>query len=446
MSSASVKITGHEKSRFEVYSNPSNGKKAVTQRWYIKANHPSEASKWLHALQRSADWSQERVKERHLEQFLKRPSSLTTRHSKRGSFSAMSGKSGNSQHYPGGGYTDTEDQLIGGSSETSLSASAGMNDLPPHNDSYELHANAVAAQAELVEQVFTSLDLSSQTSASTTASGSAEANKALRDGLAALRSMVHQYNTMTREREEWWQDRLAREKERAVVWEESLGIVVREGEVLERELRNTLRGKKVSTRRKSTGLWDDGTMPGSLSAEPQNMKMEPPSEKVVTAPPQDLKNEDETPTVPQKDRPQSVRFETPPPITTKSDMRLDMPLPAFQYSQPTTDADTEEEDEFFDAIESNNLPGLVTTPLEAAPEEGSKQLSQMIDISQYRDYEQLRERMPIGADNRPAISLWSVLKNNIGKDLTKISFPVTFNEPTSMLQRMVCPSQVQGTH
>ncbi|KAI9297005.1 hypothetical protein K502DRAFT_323508 [Neoconidiobolus thromboides FSU 785] len=36
----------------------------------------------------------------------------------------------------------------------------------------------------------------------------------------------------------------------------------------------------------------------------------------------------------------------------------------------------------------------------------------------------------------PAVSLWSVLKNAIGKDLTKISLPVHFNEPSSMLQRM----------
>lgn len=33
-------------------------------------------------------------------------------------------------------------------------------------------------------------------------------------------------------------------------------------------------------------------------------------------------------------------------------------------------------------------------------------------------------------------SLWAILKGSIGKDLTKISFPVFFNEPTSMLQRM----------
>ncbi|WFD36432.1 hypothetical protein MCUN1_003311 [Malassezia cuniculi] len=55
---------------------------------------------------------------------------------------------------------------------------------------------------------------------------------------------------------------------------------------------------------------------------------------------------------------------------------------------------------------------------------------------QFAPYTHLRDRMPIRNDERPAMSLWSILKNNIGKDLTKISFPVSFNEPTSMLQRM----------
>ena len=32
-------------------------------------------------------------------------------------------------------------------------------------------------------------------------------------------------------------------------------------------------------------------------------------------------------------------------------------------------------------------------------------------------------------------SVWSILKNMIGKDLTKITMPATINEPTSMLQR-----------
>ena len=34
------------------------------------------------------------------------------------------------------------------------------------------------------------------------------------------------------------------------------------------------------------------------------------------------------------------------------------------------------------------------------------------------------------------LTVWSFLKSSVGKDLTKISFPVSFNECTSMLQRM----------
>lgn len=39
----------------------------------------------------------------------------------------------------------------------------------------------------------------------------------------------------------------------------------------------------------------------------------------------------------------------------------------------------------------------------------------------------------ISQDN---ISLWSIIKNCIGKDLSKIAMPVVFNEPLSFLQRI----------
>ena len=35
-----------------------------------------------------------------------------------------------------------------------------------------------------------------------------------------------------------------------------------------------------------------------------------------------------------------------------------------------------------------------------------------------------------------SISLWSIMKNCIGKELSKIPFPVNYSEPTSMLQRL----------
>lgn len=41
--------------------------------------------------------------------------------------------------------------------------------------------------------------------------------------------------------------------------------------------------------------------------------------------------------------------------------------------------------------------------------------------------------------NRPNnnVSLWSVIKKNLGSDLSKLPLPVNFNEPLSLLQRMV---------
>lgn len=46
-----------------------------------------------------------------------------------------------------------------------------------------------------------------------------------------------------------------------------------------------------------------------------------------------------------------------------------------------------------------------------------------------------RDRVP-DKPNYP-LSLWGIMKNCIGKDLSKIPMPVNFNEPLSMLQRLV---------
>jgi len=46
-----------------------------------------------------------------------------------------------------------------------------------------------------------------------------------------------------------------------------------------------------------------------------------------------------------------------------------------------------------------------------------------------------RNRLPCPAPS-DAPSLWNILKKNIGKDLSRISMPVTLNEPLGVLQRM----------
>lgn len=47
-----------------------------------------------------------------------------------------------------------------------------------------------------------------------------------------------------------------------------------------------------------------------------------------------------------------------------------------------------------------------------------------------------RTSLPAEQFQRNDFSLWSVLKQCIGKELSKITMPVVFNEPLSFLQRM----------
>ncbi|CAH9102588.1 unnamed protein product [Cuscuta epithymum] len=46
-----------------------------------------------------------------------------------------------------------------------------------------------------------------------------------------------------------------------------------------------------------------------------------------------------------------------------------------------------------------------------------------------------RKRLPDPIEKEKGVSLWSMIKDNVGKDLTQVCLPVYFNEPLSSLQR-----------
>ncbi len=48
----------------------------------------------------------------------------------------------------------------------------------------------------------------------------------------------------------------------------------------------------------------------------------------------------------------------------------------------------------------------------------------------------MREQLPVLRDPKKKFSIWSIIKDAIGKDLTKFTVPVFFNEPLSMLQKV----------
>jgi oxysterol-binding protein 1 len=55
-----------------------------------------------------------------------------------------------------------------------------------------------------------------------------------------------------------------------------------------------------------------------------------------------------------------------------------------------------------------------------------------------------RENLPWEKDPSMKPSLWGIVKENIGKDLTKVTLPVTLNEPLSLSQKGACATEQCG--
>lgn len=55
-----------------------------------------------------------------------------------------------------------------------------------------------------------------------------------------------------------------------------------------------------------------------------------------------------------------------------------------------------------------------------------------------------RKKLPDPVEKEKGASLWSIIKDNIGKDLTNVCLPVYFNEPLSSLQK--CCEDLEYTY
>lgn len=446
--------TSTERTRFEVYSAPVRGHTTGVQKWYMRANHPVEAARWTQAISKSMEWCRREADKslggrRSVEsdKSALRPAKIRTSfqsgvsamrelgtHNFRGEQSSLvdapedyslivSDVSKDSIQ----GLDEEVDEEVADRHDSSA-ASEVTQSQPPHNSTFDLHGNSVAAQVDLTAQLLAGLPLPSDAPLRTQ-----ELREALRESFTMVQSMINEYVQMTKEREEWWRSQLQRERERQTIWEESLQTVVREGEALERELRT--RSRKRGSRFFDVGMQVAGPAtarqrPLSLAAASSAVPSTQASTyftAVEETPPVPL-----TP-VPVDDAPPSPVLLTP---TQRRMSRLATLTPAAANEIEDL-LDTDEEDEFFDAIESGNLPNLVVSELLTSPMHSTTSLPLTLNLEPFLGYKHLRTELPIGKDNRPSTSLWSVLKHSIGKDLTKISFPVFFNEPTSMLQRMV---------
>ncbi|KAH7426049.1 hypothetical protein KP509_11G082800 [Ceratopteris richardii] len=75
------------------------------------------------------------------------------------------------------------------------------------------------------------------------------------------------------------------------------------------------------------------------------------------------------------------------------------------------------------------------TFVERADPSSNQSLDSMESVGLSYPNVERRKRLPEPKEKEKGVSLWSMIKDNIGKDLTKICLPVYFNEPLSSLQK-----------
>ncbi|KAJ7058968.1 Oxysterol-binding protein-domain-containing protein [Mycena amicta] len=462
--------SGTDRLRFEIHSGAGKG----GEKWYLKANHPVEAGRWVSAVAASVAWAKAREGDdtdggdgrastasglagsgasimsgssaggrSRVVSVLRRSGtgqSLSSAGTRVNTSEAASDHGGRTsgEGSPKQGDSDAErdadaeeefddDEDPDSSAHASINGKRGFG--APHEATFELLGNSATAQLEL------SLGL---------VGGNTGAQDALRDAL----STVTEFVAIAKERDAWWRKKLIRERAKATAWERSLASSVREAETLEQELRlrSRKRGSRFFDANEVQAALAGASTGGTLKARQKRMSMlattavrEVDDDQIVDSPV--AQKEEPAPLV---IPPPSVAAQRVPPVRTST---LETLSPAtatastfgqrgyMNYTDTESMIDTDEEDEFFDAIESNTIPNLVVADALKSPAHVETALPKTLNVQPYEGYARLRERLLL-TNERPSTSLWSVLKHSIGKDLTKISFPVFFNEPTSMLQRM----------
>ncbi|KIO31152.1 hypothetical protein M407DRAFT_220923 [Tulasnella calospora MUT 4182] len=472
MRNAKLKASTSDRLRFEVSSNPTRAGSSA-QKWYLRAEHPVEVARWTQAITRSIEfWNQPSPNPAGLslassvgDSAVMVPKANPTRSSLQmtGSIGSAGSDSGSvkadtksiyasswksprkkqrrtfrhgkspSRESVESKSTAAEESGVDGngmlddsaSMQSSAASAQSEEETAPHSDKFLLQANSTATQIELTTQLLTSLVLSPSPGASPSNRAS-EIKTALHSSLDLVNSMFTEYTKMVKEREEWYQRRYEREKEKNVMWEDSLGAVVGESEELEKDLLR-LREERKGMRK--------ALRASMIMVDEQDYKTiratKKPDRALPSAPELEQEPPTPTPTAPGPSIQQPV-----PSVIVFSPPSERAPLPKVIATPMKDDDDDSETDEFFDAVDAGTTASMVIPAPLMSPPPMEEITEKIVDLEQYAGYIHPRERLPIANDNRPPVSLWAVLKGSIGKDLTKISFPVFFNEPTSMLQRM----------
>ena len=470
---ARLHMDPQDKTRFEIH-----GKSSV--RYHLKANHVVEAKRWFWSLNNAIQYTKDEAKEEERRRTMDADKlrqakieaadtsdglSLTsTRKTLPGTLGVSDGggksirSAGKSTGDDGGSAYDSADASEMGDNlsrqptQTAATTMIGADDdmdgddasdeevhVPTNKDAFNITAQSAKLQLDLLARVSGALKIE-QTKNPGLKISDPEVDQALttyETAVSSLNSMVADLLKIARDRDAYWQYRLDREADARKMWEDSMAKVAAEHEGLQKDLEVSEEKRKKTKRVLKETLEGQATPPSRPGSSGPSRAPTIQFTKALEQVP--LNREGRAGSIGGRRKSIGAR-----------DGRRRMSVIA-QYTE-LSDSESGDDDEFFDAVgagEVEVMPAPLmspppvaaassaeaeTDPFSALDERAQKQ--RQIEPS-YAGYEDgIRKKLNMDADNRPKISLWGILKSMIGKDMTKMTLPVSFNEPTSLLQRV----------
>ncbi|OJD17272.1 hypothetical protein AJ78_02606 [Emergomyces pasteurianus Ep9510] len=465
---ATLHMDAQDKTRFEI-----QGKSSV--KYHLKANHVVEAKRWFWALNNAIQWSKDEAKEddrrrtrnaeslrqAKMEQFDKQgldpqsdsgslvgrsngktlapPSSLgvpshtssrlslqTSRESVQGEDEGSTSGLYESTFSP----SDTNrlptlittNPVEGDAEDDDFGEYASSHEMQPSNkDAFNITAQSVKLQLDLLSNVSAALQEEKSKNPQTTISDPAidQALTTYQGGISNLNSLIINLLKISKDRDAFWQYRLDREADARKMWEASMARVAQEHEELQSRIGESEEKRKKTKRALKEALeHPSASTSRPISRGQSHVQIQDALEAVIETP---------------ADKQPRVSRKTSQDLTRKKSIITEL--------TNLSDSESDVDEEFFDAVDAGEVE-IIEVPrgkqIEAEEAISDLRALKHQDIAHsFKGYEDpIRTRLKMDADDRPKISLWAILKSMIGKDMTKMTLPVSFNEPTSLLQRV----------
>ncbi|GBB85561.1 hypothetical protein RclHR1_12050006 [Rhizophagus clarus] len=403
MKIAKISIDSSDRQRFDII-----GKGSI--RYHLRANHPSEAKKWTIALTQSTQWQQQNHRE---DGGMVSPTSRNTTGEIKDDDSRV-------------GRTESPSQQNNEQRSRSRSRSPSDDSIEaetiPYEDSYQMTINSAKAQFSLQNQLLETLITMFSLQPSSLKEDTNETKEGtlietFSKSLNLLQNYVEEILRMTEEREEHWKKKLDKDLEIKRLWEQSMRDLFIERNEMEQVIQDNVKEEKL--RKKQLKLISPTNSTSGIQRESSEMEVRKSEEFQSRAIDLNVVTKGLSTTSGEQ------------PVTTSSISLAD------EYDS---------DEEFYDAFDGYSVNEDINRSAIKLSSELSTKGTRLSDSTSLQPYisnsylgypERIRERLPLDQKSlRPEVSLWSILKNSIGKDLSKITLPVYFNEPTSMLQRM----------